>query len=174
MKNKGVNEERAPENARSYIIVRYDSKGSAMSYMTRGVNASKEWTREELLGVDCIVFAFYDISSYTYSETQNGRATGRTTNVTADQYEMYYYSPAEDAVFKRETLRSGGLPSQTTNPKGTRVTDAELVRTVKDALGMFYIPPSAYAVAIVIAITGGLMAVFIWLSAKKMKNKRAQ
>lgn len=174
MENKGVNEKRTPENAKSFVIVRFDSKGNVKNFITRGLDASKEWTEEELLGVDCIVFAFYDFGTHTYSETENGRATGRTTNVTTDRYEMYYYDPAEDVVFKRETLNSGGLPGQTTNPKSTSVTDGELVRTVKDALGMFYIPTSTYAVAAMIAITGGLMAVFIGLSVRKLKNKRAK
>ena len=173
MKNKGVKEEKAPENAKSYAILVFDSKGKVKNYFTRGLDASKEWTEEELLSVDCIVFAFYDFSTHTYNETENGRTTGKTARVTTDKYDMYYYNPASDAVFKADTLSSGGLPSQTTNPKSTRVTDSMLIRTVKGAIGMFYIPPSVWAVGAVVIVTCGLMTLFIVLSVKKMKNKRA-
>ena len=174
LRNKGVNESAAPANAKSYIIFRLDSSGNVINYFTRGINASKEWTKEELSSVDCIVFAFYDIDTHTYNETSNGRATGRTSRVTTDKYKTYYYNPAEDAVFKAETLNSGGLPSQTTNPKSTRVTDSALIGSVRSALGIFYIPASAYACAAAVAVVCGVTAVFIFFSVKRIKAKREQ
>ena len=172
LRNMGTNESAAPDKVRKYVIVRSKRDGGISSFMTYGINASRAWTQEKLESVDCVVYAFSDTNRSEYGEYVNGRATGRKTGVFTETVELFYYNPAAKAVFRTETLTSGGLPSQTTSPRSSSVSTARLKEAVRDTLGIFYISSGAYAAAAVAVVMTAFLAVFTYVMIKKTKKIR--